>query len=281
MEIIQIMEEGSSRRPQPGRRKSSKGQRRKTTSRGILPWWEKVLYLLVATIVATVWWNRVDVQQTAVSLPSATAASQEQKVAALTSTRVEEPPPSPSGLPREWTVLFKLPTPGQLEVARRSRIQILFNRPVEPEVAESAFKIFPATPGSFTWPRSDHLVFLPQGALLPHTEYTVSLVSVDGSGGARWSFTTGEAKTYRKDIQPLIDAHCSTCHAPNESAAGVPLETYRDVSRHVMPGRSGESRLYTFLQDRRHQVDMTGPAHSASDTAAVIKDWIDEDQGTE
>jgi hypothetical protein len=244
-----------------------------------LPWWEKLLYLLVAVIVLTIWWSRAGVQ-TAVSFPSAIAAP-EQKVVALPSPRIEELAPRPSGLPREWTVLFNLPAPGQAEVSRRPRIQILFNRPVEREVAESAFAITPATPGSFTWPRADHLVFLPEDALLPDTEYTVSLVSVDGSSGARWSFSTEEARTYGKDIQPLIGAHCSNCHASNGSAAGVPLGTYRDVSRYVVPGRSRESRFYTFLQDRRHQVDMTGPAHSTSSTAAIIRDWIDEDQGAE
>jgi hypothetical protein len=254
-----------------------------------LPWWEKLLYLVVVVIVATVWWSRVGVQQTEVSFPPATAAPQEQKVAALPSPRVEEPPQRPSVPPRQWTVLFNLPTPGQAEVSRRPRIQILFNRQVDREVGESAFTISPATPGSFVWPRPDHLVFSPQGALQPDTEYTISLMSVDGSRakepyellGARWSFTTGQARTYGKDIQPLIGAHCATCHAYNGSAAGVPLGTYRDVSRHVVPGRSGESRFYTFLQDRRHQIDMAGSDNSTSTTLAIIRDWIDEDQGTE
>jgi hypothetical protein len=178
-------------------------------------------------------------------------------------------------------MLFNLPTPGQAEVSRRPRIQILFNRPVEQRVAESAFTIAPATPGSFAWPRSDHLVFLPHGALLPNTEYTVSLMSAEGSSGARWSFTTGEARTYRKDIQPLIGAYCSNCHASDGSAAGIPLGTYGDVSRHVVPGRSGESRFYTFLQDRRHHIDMTGSDNSTSTTVAMIREWIDEDQAAE
>jgi hypothetical protein len=273
------MEEGSSRVSRPSRAKASRGRAQKTTSRGILPWWEKLLYLLVAVIVAMVWWSRAGVQ-TVVSFPSATAAPQ-QKVAALTPPRVEESAPRPPALPNQWTVLFRLPTPGQVEVSRRPRIQILFNQPVEQEVAESAFKIFPTTPGSFTWPRADHLVFLPEGALLPNTEYTISLVSLEGSSGSRWSFTTEEARTYRKDIQPLVGAYCATCHASNGSAAHVPLGTYRDVSRHVVRGRSGESRLYTFLQDSRHHINMAGPDNSTSTKLAVIRDWIDKDEGAE
>src|SRR3990172_1084734 len=225
-------EEGSSRvRPSGGGKSSSRGRSQKPTSPGILPWWEKLLYLLVAAIVATAWWSRVAPQETVVSFPRATAAPQEQKVAALPPPRAEEPPPRPPVPPRQWTVLFNSPTPGQSEVSRRPRIQIFFNRPVEREVTEWAFTISPSTPGVFVWPRLDHLVFTPKGALLPDTEYTISLTPVDGSRekepyellGARWSFITGQARTYGRDIQPLVGAYCSNCHASNGSAATVPL----------------------------------------------------------
>jgi len=255
-----------------------------------LPWWEKLLYLLVAAIVVTVWWNRVAPQHTVVSFPPATAApAPQQKVAALPPPRAEEPPPRPSVPLKQWTVLFNFPTPGQSEVSRRPKIQMFFNRPVDREVTEWAFTMSPATPGGFAWPRPDQLVFTPKGALLPDTEYTISLTPVDGSRekepyellGARWSFVTGQARTYGRDIQPLIGAHCSTCHASNGSAAGVPLGTYRDVSRYVVPGRSGESRFYTFIQERRHHINMAGPDHSTSTKLAVIRDWIDEDKGAQ
>jgi len=270
--------------------KSSKGRSQKPTRSGILPWWEKLLYLLVAAIVASVWWSRVGPQHAVVSFPPATAApAPQQKVAALPPPRAEEPPPRPSVPLRQWTVLFNFPTPGQSEVSRRPRIQIFFNRPVEREVAEWAFTISPSTIGGFAWPRADHLVFTPKGALQPDTEYTISLTPVDGSREKepyellrdRWSFTTGRARTYGRDIQPLVGAYCSTCHGSNGSAAGVPLGTYRDVSRYVVPGRSGESRLYTFVQERRHHINMAGPNHSTSTKLAIIRDWIDEDRGKE
>ena len=268
--------------------KSSKGRSQKPTSRGILPWWEKLLYLFVAAIVATVWWSRVGPQHSVVSFPPATAApAPQQKVAALPPPRAEEPPPRPSVPLRQWTVLFNFPTPGQTEVSRRTKIQIFFNRPVEREVTEWAFTIFPSTPGDFAWPRPDHLVFTPRGALQPDTEYTISLTPVDMSRakepyellGARWSFITGQARTYGRDIQPLVGAYCSNCHASNGSAATVPLGTYRDVSKYVVPGRSGESRFYTFIQERRHHINMADPNHSTSTKLAVIRDWIDEDRG--
>jgi len=269
--------------------KSSKGRSQKPTRSAILPWWEKLLYVLVAAIVATVWWSRVAPQHTVASFLPATAAPQEQKVAALPPPRVEEPPPPPPAPLRQWTVLFNSPTPGQNEVSRRPKIQIFFNGPVDREVAEWAFTISPSTRGGFAWPRPDQLVFTPKGALLPDTEYTISLTPVDASRekepyellGARWSFTTGQARTYGRDIQPLIGAYCSSCHASNGSAAGVLLGTYRDVSRYVVPGRSGESRFYTFIQERRHHINMAGPNHSTSTKLAIIRDWIDEDRGAQ
>src|SRR3970282_1767893 len=107
--------------------------------------------------------------------------SQTQKAAALPPPGTKKPPPPPPVPPRQWTVLFNSPTPGQSEVSRRPRIQIFFNRPVEREVTEWAFTISPSTPGGFAWPRPDHLVFTPRGALQPDTEYTLSITPVDMS----------------------------------------------------------------------------------------------------
>src|SRR3990170_2705429 len=249
-------EGGSGGRPSGGG-KASKGRSQKPTSRGILPWWEKLLYLLVAAIVAPVWWSRVGPQHSVVSSPPATAApAPQQKVAALPPPRAEEPPPRPSVPLRQWTVLFNFPTPGQTEVSRRTKIQIFFNRPVEWEVTEWAFTIFPSTPGDLSRAKEPYELL-----------------------GARWSFITGQARTYGRDIQPLVGAYCSNCHASNGSAATVPLGTYRDVSKYVVPGRSGESRFYTFIQERRHHINMADPNHSTNTKLAVIRDWIDEYRG--
>jgi hypothetical protein len=186
-------------------------------------------------------------------------------------------------------VLFNAPSPGQREVSRRSAVRIFFNQPVERDVVEWAFTISPSASGSFAWPRPDQLTFTPKHALRPATEYTVSLTPMSGSAageayellGARWSFTTGATRTYRDDIQPLVGAYCLTCHAPKASAAAVPLETYQDLSRYVVPGRSSESRLYTFVQERRHHINMAGPDHSTNTKLAILKDWIDEDKAAE
>jgi len=205
--------------------------------------------------------------------------------------KAEQPPARPRAEPRhrEWKVLFTKPPDGKGGVVRSTAVDVFFNVPVERDVVEWAFAISPSIPGNISWPRPDHLVFEPQEPLLPATKYTVSLNSTNGSRGeeaytlhgARTSFTTGEARTYDKDIRPLVSAYCHSCHGPAGSAAAFPLGTYQDVRRHVVPGRARESRFYTFIQDRQHLIRMAGPNHSTNDKLAVIKDWIDQDKAAQ
>lgn len=215
--------------------------------------------------------------------------AQAEKVAAVASPQAEQPPPAPAAPPRIWKVLFATPKAEKAEVSRRSEIKLFFNGLVEHDVVEWAFTLTPATPGAFAWPRPDQLVFTPKEALSPATHYTVSLTPTSGFRDgheyelleARWTFTTGTARTYREDIQPLIGTYCSQCHGPTGAAAAIPLATYREVSRYVVPSRSSESRLYTFIQERQHHINMAGPTHSTNQKLTVIKDWIDEDGAAE
>lgn len=251
---------------------------------------KRLLWLLTAATVVVIFFAML--QQNGSSSPEPTAplplGPKEEKVAVIPPHhKAEEPHARPSVEPRvrEWKVLFTAPRDGKTEVLRSRTIDIFFNVPVERDMVEWNFAISPSVPGSISWPRPDHLVFTPQEALLPATEYTVSLNSSSGSQGRevynllgdRWSFTTGEARTYEKDIRPLVSAYCQSCHGLNGSAAGIPLETYRDISRHVVSGRARASRFYTFIQDRQHLIRMAGPNHSTNDKLAVIKDWIDQD----
>lgn len=253
---------------------------------------KKLLWLLTAATVAVILFTMF--QRKGSSSPEPTAfpppRQKAEKVAAIPPLpKAEELALPPSPAPKEWRVLFTAPRIGKGNVLRSTGFDIFFNVPVKRDVAEWAFTISPAVAGTFSWPRADHLVFTPQEALLPATEYTVSLNSTSGSRrgeeyelfGGRWSFTTGEARTYDKDIRPLVAAYCTNCHGPNGSAAGIPLDTYREIIHHIVPGRSRESRFYTFIQDRQHLIRMAGPNHSTNDKLAVIRDWIEQDGATE
>lgn len=220
--------------------------------------------------------------------PTTRPVRRPQRIAATTPPQVEMAPLS-VGQPQEWKILRHSPRDGQTEQSRRSAIKVFFSRPTDPAVVERAFTITPHVRGTFKWSAADRLVFTPTEPLLPDTEYTVLLESARGSRGGeeyilpgeRWSFSTGGARAYEKDIKPLVAAYCSKCHGPNGEAATIPLRTYPDVSRHVVPGRSGESRFYTSLRDRGHYINMAGRDHSTREKRALIKDWIDEDRAVQ
>lgn len=206
-------------------------------------------------------------------------------IATVPAPRAEKPIHHPAPEPGVWKVLFNSPKAGAVELSRRTDVKIFFNGPVKQDVAEWAFNISPSAPGTFSWPRPDLLVFAPTGALQPATRYTVSLTPMTGFRDGkeyeldetRWSFSTGSARTYEQDIRPLVSTYCRSCHAENGSAATTPLESYHDVRRFIIPGRSGESPFYTMIQKRQHHINMAGPNHSTNAKLALIKDWIDED----
>ena len=211
------------------------------------------------------------------------------KGAAVSPPETVQRPPRPAPQPLVWKVLFASPKADTAEVSRRAAVKLFFNNPVERDVVEWAFSLSPSAPGTLSWPRADQMVFTPNSPLAPATEYTVSLTPSSGFHDeqeyqlleARWSFSTGKTRTYREDIQPLIGAYCVKCHGSTGDAAAIPLATYSDISRHVVPSRSKESRLYTFIQARKHHINMAGPNHSTSQKLVVIKDWIDEDAAAE
>ena len=206
-----------------------------------------------------------------------------------TPAQPEQLPPPPAASPQVWKVLFASPSAGKDEVSRQAAIKLFFNGPVPPDVVEWAFTLAPSTHGTFVWPRADQLVFTPTAGLDPATTYTVSLTPASGVHNGqeydllatRWTFTTGTARTYHADIQPLVAQYCHACHGPDGDAATITLDTYTDINRYVVPGRSAESPLYTFIQARQHHINMAGPTHSTSQKLAVIKDWIDEDEAAE
>lgn len=250
---------------------------------------KKLLWLLSAVTVVVIFLAMLQRNESVSPDPAGilSGPTQDQVTTIAPPPKAEQPPPRPPVEPRqrEWKVLFTRPPDGKIGVVRSTAVDIFFNVPVERNVVEWAFVISPSIPGTVSWPRPDHLVFEPQKPFLPATEYTVSLNSSSGSRGeeaytlhgARSAFTTGEARTYEKDIRPLVSAYCQSCHGSTGSAATIPLATYQDIRRHVVPGRSRESRFYTFIQDRQHLIRMAGPNHSTNDKLAVIKDWIDQD----
>lgn len=200
---------------------------------------KKLLWLLSGVVLIVIFGAMLQRNDGSTPDPEAFPSVPAQERAAAVGRRpiTEQPPPRPAVQPREreWKVLFTRPPDGKGGVVRSTAVDVFFNVPVERDVVEWAFAISPSIPGNISWPRPDHLVFEPQEPLLPATKYTVSLNSTNGSRGeeaytlhgARTSFTTGEARTYDKDIRPLVSAYCQSCHGPPGRLPLFPWEPIR------------------------------------------------------
>ncbi len=254
---------------------------------------EKVLWIVGAATAAMILFSLVRAARNESSTQNTPVlvrpAPQAERVAAVSTGHAEQLPTPPAAPPQVWKVLFATPEAGKEEVSRGADITLFFNGPVEPKVVEWAFTLSPSTPGTFAWPRPNKLVFTPTAGFAPATRHAVSLTPASGFHNrqeyelleARWAFTTGTTRTYHTDIKPVIAAYCAACHGPGGTAATIPLATYTDISRYVVPGRSKDSPLYTFIQTRQHYINMAGPHHSTRDKLAIIKDWIDGDGAAE
>lgn len=77
--------------------------------------------------------------------------------------------------------------------------------------------------------------------------------------------------TYTKDIQPIMAAHCTSCHSGSSPSAGINLSTYAGVAAAVTPG-SASSRLVTATQPGGSMYSFLGS--TATQLAQTIRSWV-------
>ena len=85
---------------------------------------------------------------------------------------------------------------------------------------------------------------------------------------------------FARDVQPLLKAHCHTCHGAKEQKNGLRLDRRRDAMRGgtvpvIAPGNSGASALYLVLGGFRG-LQMPPDGTMSADEIKVIKAWIDQ-----
>ncbi len=90
-----------------------------------------------------------------------------------------------------------------------------------------------------------------------------------------------QAQSFTKDVAPIFAKNCSGCHAASVKMGSLDLETWEGIQtggNHgtiVVPGKSGESRLYTMLTgESKPLMPMGGPKLAAGEIEAV-RLWID------
>src|SRR5262245_1028263 len=86
---------------------------------------------------------------------------------------------------------------------------------------------------------------------------------------------------FRRDVQPIFQEHCISCHGPSQQMNGFRLDRRRDAMKGgtiavIAPGNSAASRLYLRLIGNRYGAQMPLTGALAPEQIAVIKAWIDE-----
>src|SRR3954449_10808093 len=75
------------------------------------------------------------------------------------------------------------------------------------------------------------------------------------------------APSFEKDVRPLFEKHCLSCHSSQIHSSGLVLETPESISQGgslngpaVIPGKSGESPLIRYLRGEKKPTMPMGKA---------------------
>src|SRR5439155_9900280 len=86
---------------------------------------------------------------------------------------------------------------------------------------------------------------------------------------------------FRRDVQPIFQEYCISCHGPSQQMNGLRLDRRRDAMRGgtitvIGPGNSAASRLYLRLIGNRFGTQMPLTGSLTADQINIIKTWIDQ-----
>ncbi len=96
--------------------------------------------------------------------------------------------------------------------------------------------------------------------------------------------TEGQPVSFVKEVQPLINVLCVSCHAGGRPAAGLSLETYAGLAlgnrkaKGLVPGKPNDSLIYMTLNEIGGVKKMP-PRRIAQPTAKeieLIQRWIEQ-----
>jgi hypothetical protein len=89
-----------------------------------------------------------------------------------------------------------------------------------------------------------------------------------------------DAPSFSKDVQPLLDTYCRTCHSGSRPKEGVRVEDYRDLFRGrrklVTPGDDDGSRLIKMMlgQSGKKMPPRSSERQPSDKEIKLIKEWI-------
>src|SRR5262245_19659841 len=110
--------------------------------------------------------------------------------------------------------------------------------------------------------------------------FLVSILCAGAFGSA--ALAQAPAKIdFRRDVQPLLKAHCIGCHGPTQQMSNFRLDRRRDALRGgtiavIAPSNSAGSRLYHKLTGTEYGPQMPPTGALKKEQIEVFKAWIDQ-----
>lgn len=89
------------------------------------------------------------------------------------------------------------------------------------------------------------------------------------------------AVSFRKDVYPILERACLSCHGPDRQSGGFRVDRREDFFRPagtgplVLRGRSSESPLIAIVSGARHDLPRPDRHRLSASEVLVLKKWID------
>ena len=95
-----------------------------------------------------------------------------------------------------------------------------------------------------------------------------------------------EAVDFQKQVKPLLEANCLSCHGPEKPKGKLQLDTRAgalkggDNGSALVPGKPGDSRLYTATVLPADHDDLMPPANKggplSKEHTELLRSWIQQ-----
>ena len=112
-------------------------------------------------------------------------------------------------------------------------------------------------------------------------KHGITFLVSPGSEFIRISSASNESVSFQKDIYPIFERSCFSCHGPEKQKAGFRADQRSDFFRDdgkgplVLPGNSGESRLVAIVSGVIRMKRNASDHVLSAQEVALIKSWID------
>lgn len=109
------------------------------------------------------------------------------------------------------------------------------------------------------------------------------LISAAAPGGEPGGAPAVVALEFEKDIKPILEKNCLSCHRSGNAKSGLAVDTFQSLQEGgklngaaIVPRKSSESPLVLYLQGKRKPRMPFGSAPLKEADIALIQKWIDQ-----